>query len=48
MIINTNLSALSTFNALNKNSEATDASIKKLSTGLRINSASDDARLGYF
>jgi len=43
MIINTNLSALSTFNALNKNSEATDASIKKLSTGLRINSASDDA-----
>jgi len=43
MIINQNLSALNTFNALNKNTAATQKSIQRLSTGQRINSASDDA-----
>ncbi|SDD77006.1 flagellin [Sporomusa acidovorans] len=43
MIINHNLSAMNTLNALNKNSSAANASLKKLSTGYRINGASDDA-----
>lgn len=43
MIINHNLSAQNTLNALGKNNSATNASLKKLSTGLRINGASDDA-----
>jgi len=43
MIINQNIPALNTFNSLNKNTHATNASISKLSTGKRINSASDDA-----
>jgi len=43
MIINQNLSALNTFNALNKNTSATQKSIQKLSTGQRINGAQDDA-----
>jgi len=43
MIINQNLSALNTFNALAKNTKATQSSIQKLSTGQRINGAQDDA-----
>jgi len=43
MIINQNLSALNTFNSLNKNTKATQSSIQKLSTGQRINGAADDA-----
>ncbi|TWH45234.1 flagellin [Sporomusa sp. KB1] len=43
MIINHNLSAQNTLNALGKNNSATNKSLQKLSTGLRINGASDDA-----
>jgi flagellin len=43
MIINHNLSALNTLNALGKNNQATNKSLQKLSTGYRINGASDDA-----
>jgi len=43
MIINQNLSALGTFNALTKNTKATEKAIGNLSTGRRINSAADDA-----
>jgi len=43
MIINQNLSALNTFNSLSKNTANTGKSIQRLSTGQRINSASDDA-----
>ncbi|MEN6413947.1 MAG: flagellin [Veillonellales bacterium] len=43
MIINHNLASLNTLNALSKNETATQSSLAKLSSGLRINSASDDA-----
>lgn len=43
MIINHNLTALNTQNSLNKNTAATQKSLQKLSSGLRINSAADDA-----
>ncbi|WP_094603817.1 hypothetical protein SPSIL_042270 [Sporomusa silvacetica DSM 10669] len=43
MIINHNLSAMNTLNALGKNNSATNKSLQKLSTGFRINGASDDA-----
>lgn len=43
MIINHNLSALSTQNTLARNNSATNKSLQKLSTGFRINGASDDA-----
>lgn len=43
MVINHNLSALNTFNQLNKNSNLMNSSLKKLSSGYRINSAADDA-----
>lgn len=43
MTINTNVSALNTLNQLNKNSDATSSSLEKLSSGLQINSAADDA-----
>lgn len=43
MIINHNIAALNTLNQMNKNSEATQKSLQKLSSGLRINSAADDA-----
>ncbi|MBP2662136.1 MAG: flagellin [Firmicutes bacterium] len=43
MIINHNLSALNTQNSLAKNENATNKSIKNLSTGFRINGAADDA-----
>jgi flagellin len=43
MIINHNIAALNTLNQLSKNTVATQKSLEKLSSGLRINSASDDA-----
>ncbi|KGI55099.1 flagellin N-terminal helical domain-containing protein, partial [Campylobacter sp. MIT 97-5078] len=41
--INTNIGSLSAHNALNMTSNALDNSLNRLSTGLRINSAKDDA-----
>ncbi len=41
--INQNVTSLSTYSNLNKTSSRVDSSIKKLSSGLRINSAADDA-----
>lgn len=43
MKINTNLSALSAYNSLNLTNSSMQKVITQLSTGLRINSASDDA-----
>ncbi len=43
MVINTNVSALNTLNQLNSNTKATQSSLEKLSSGLRINKAADDA-----
>lgn len=43
MVINHNISALNTFNKLSSNTKATQSSLQKLSSGLRINSAADDA-----
>lgn len=43
MIINHNISALNTYNQLSKNEKAEQSSLQKLSSGLRINSAADDA-----
>ena len=43
MRINSNLSALTSFNALTANTNSLQKVIKQVSTGLRINSAADDA-----
>lgn len=43
MIINHNLSALNTYNQLANNNKALSSSLEKLSSGLRINRAADDA-----
>jgi flagellin len=43
MIINTNVSALNTLRQLGNNEKATQSSLAKLSSGLRINTAADDA-----
>ncbi|UAK16761.1 flagellin [Sporolactobacillus terrae] len=43
MIINHNIAALNTLNNLSKNTAATQKSLEKLSSGLRINRAGDDA-----
>jgi flagellin-like hook-associated protein FlgL len=43
MVVNHNIPALSTYNVINSTSNALQKSINKLSTGLRINSAADDA-----
>lgn len=43
MVINHNIAALNTLSALQKNTAATQSSLQKLSTGSKINSASDDA-----
>ena len=43
MIINHNLASLNTLNALSKNEAATNSSLEKLSSGLAINTAADDA-----
>ncbi|MCI1880879.1 MAG: flagellin [Sporolactobacillus sp.] len=43
MIINHNIASLNTLNQLSKNENATQKSLQKLSSGLRINTAADDA-----
>lgn len=43
MRINNNLSAINTYNQLSKNTAAANKSMQKLSSGLRINGAADDA-----
>lgn len=43
MVINHNISALNTLNKLTANTNAAQASLEKLSSGLRINKAADDA-----
>lgn len=43
MIINHNLASLNTYNRLSSNNAATSKSLEKLSSGLRINRAGDDA-----
>lgn len=43
MIINTNLSALNTWNQLNRNTSSMNSALEKLSSGYKINSSSDDA-----
>ncbi|HMM21748.1 MAG TPA: flagellin [Selenomonadales bacterium] len=43
MVINHNISALNTWNQLNKNTNSMNSSLEKLSSGYRINSAADDA-----
>ena len=43
MIINHNISALNTYNKLNTNNTNSSKSLEKLSSGLRINKAGDDA-----
>lgn len=43
MIINHNLASLNTYNRMTANQKATESSLAKLSSGLRINSAADDA-----
>ena len=43
MIINHNVPALNTYNRLTENNKATGKSLEKLSSGLRINRAGDDA-----
>ena len=43
MVINSNISALNTYNQLTKNTTSASSSMAKLSSGLRINSAADDA-----
>jgi flagellin len=43
LVINTNVSALNAYNNLNNNQNMMNDAIEKLSSGLRINKASDDA-----
>jgi len=43
MRVNSNIAALNTLNQLAQNEKSTNTSLAKLSSGLRINSASDDA-----
>ena len=46
MVVKNNMSAVSTLNTLNKNSSALQKSLSKVSSGMKINSAQDDAS-GY-
>ena len=46
MVVKNNMSALSTLNTLNKNTKALSKSLQKVSSGMKINSAADDAS-GY-
>ena len=46
MVVKSNMSALSTLNTLNKNTKALSKSLQKVSSGMKINSAADDAS-GY-
>jgi flagellin len=43
MVINHNIGALNTYNKLTANTNSTTSSLEKLSSGLRINKAADDA-----
>ena len=46
MVVKNNLSAKNTLNQLNKNDKAMAKDLKKLASGMKINSAADDAS-GY-
>jgi len=46
MVVKNNMSAITTLNTLNKNSSALSNSLKKVSSGMKINGAADDAS-GY-
>lgn len=46
MVVKNNMSAISTLNTLNKNSSALAKSLQKVSSGMKINGAADDAS-GY-
>lgn len=46
MVVKNNMSALNTLNTLNKNTNALSKSLQKVSSGMKINSAADDAS-GY-
>jgi len=46
MVVKNNMSAISTLNTLNKNSAALSKSLQKVSSGMKINGAADDAS-GY-
>ena len=46
MVVKNNMSAITTLNTLNKNSSALSKSLQKVSSGMKINSAADDAS-GY-
>ena len=46
MVVKNNMSAISTLNTLNKNSNSLSKSLQKVSSGMKINSAADDAS-GY-
>ena len=46
MVVKNNMSAINTLNTLNKNHSALAKSLQKVSSGMRINSAADDAS-GY-
>ena len=46
MVVKNNMSALSTLNTLNRNTSALSKSLQKVSSGMKINSAADDAS-GY-
>lgn len=46
MVVKNNMTALNTLNTLNKNSSALAKSLQKVSSGMKINSAADDAS-GY-
>jgi len=46
MVVKNNMSAISTLNTLNKNSNALAKSLEKVSSGMKINGAADDAS-GY-
>ena len=46
MVVKNNMSAVSTLNTLNRNSSALAKSLQKVSSGMKINSAADDAS-GY-
>ena len=46
MVVKNNMSALSTLNTLNKNTNALSKSLQKVSSGMKINNAADDAS-GY-
>ena len=46
MVVKNNMSAINTLNTLNKNTNALKKSLEKVSSGMKINSAADDAS-GY-